>query len=421
MRILIVTNLFPPRILGGYELSCHKIANGLRARGHEVLVLTTPCAEHTDEDQSYVQRTLSLAAYDPEHLYSGDEHVQFRRLVSQWPNTLILLDVLRTFRPEQTMLFNLIGIGGLALIDALATVGAPWIFNLGDDVPAALAGGTPAPIMDLYDSRDQGLFAGGQVAAVSRNLVERIERAGIDMGDRVTVIPRGVMPIERPRRRPYLEGGRARFIVASSLNANKGIDLVIEAAAIARARTGFEFVVDVYGGGDPRPFEDLSRRFGVDDIVRFHGQVSQAALFDEYAASDALLFPTWEHEPGASVPFEAAALGCLPVITATCGPAERIVDGVHCLKIARTADSVANAIERVCRGDVDLAAAGLAGRRLVEGDLAFDTSIDRLEALLRRGAASEWADALGHDKAADREVLERDASARRLLVAGVDA
>ena len=41
MRVLLVTNLFPPDTLGGYELLAADLARSLRARGHDVQILTT--------------------------------------------------------------------------------------------------------------------------------------------------------------------------------------------------------------------------------------------------------------------------------------------------------------------------------------------------------------------------------------------
>lgn len=41
MRILIVSNFYPPHIMGGYELHCALKAEGLAARGHTIHVLTS--------------------------------------------------------------------------------------------------------------------------------------------------------------------------------------------------------------------------------------------------------------------------------------------------------------------------------------------------------------------------------------------
>ena len=41
MKILVLTNLYPPHYVGGYELHCQTVVEALRARGHVVQVLTS--------------------------------------------------------------------------------------------------------------------------------------------------------------------------------------------------------------------------------------------------------------------------------------------------------------------------------------------------------------------------------------------
>ena len=41
MRVLFLTNFYPPHALGGYELWCHEVATALSARGHALYVVTS--------------------------------------------------------------------------------------------------------------------------------------------------------------------------------------------------------------------------------------------------------------------------------------------------------------------------------------------------------------------------------------------
>src|SRR5208283_467080 len=41
MRILVISNFYPPYYIGGYELGCRDAVDSLKARGHEVTVLTS--------------------------------------------------------------------------------------------------------------------------------------------------------------------------------------------------------------------------------------------------------------------------------------------------------------------------------------------------------------------------------------------
>ena len=62
MRILFLSNLYPPNDIGGYEQQCQEVAIALLDRGHQVRVLTSRYGLQTS-DQSrddYVTRTLFL-------------------------------------------------------------------------------------------------------------------------------------------------------------------------------------------------------------------------------------------------------------------------------------------------------------------------------------------------------------------------
>ena len=41
MKILFLTNLYPPYSIGGYELICESVSHAMQAQGHETFVLTS--------------------------------------------------------------------------------------------------------------------------------------------------------------------------------------------------------------------------------------------------------------------------------------------------------------------------------------------------------------------------------------------
>jgi glycosyltransferase involved in cell wall biosynthesis len=70
-------------------------------------------------------------------------------------------------------------------------------------------------------------------------------------------------------------------------------------------------------------------------------------LASRFADYDALLFPTWQREPFGFVVAEAAAAGCLPVMTAGIGAAEWFLSDLDSLKIGCDADSLAGAMHKL--------------------------------------------------------------------------
>ena len=78
---------------------------------------------------------------------------------SSYANTLHLLDSLRSFRPDVVYVWNLIGIGGAAMLDLLNQIGVPWVLHLMDRVPVEIASTTPACVLGLFGAQESALYA----------------------------------------------------------------------------------------------------------------------------------------------------------------------------------------------------------------------------------------------------------------------
>ncbi|WKK70736.1 glycosyltransferase [Rathayibacter oskolensis] len=180
MRLLFLSNLYPPQVLGGYEMTCARVAEAMAARGHAVRVLTTPTYLPPEASPVEVHRTLGLRTYFPLP-QTGGEIVQLMHhesAVSRFENTRILLEELRDFAPTHVVAFNILGLGGLALIDLLRTVDAGWMWNLGDRIPNALVDGLPERVLEVYGADAADHFDRGEIVAVSRSSSTRSRRAG---------------------------------------------------------------------------------------------------------------------------------------------------------------------------------------------------------------------------------------------------
>ena len=65
MKILVLTNLYPPHYVGGYELRCAAITEAMRLRGHEVQVLTSNhgLPDGPQAADPHVERSLRIHGY----------------------------------------------------------------------------------------------------------------------------------------------------------------------------------------------------------------------------------------------------------------------------------------------------------------------------------------------------------------------
>lgn len=390
MRILILSNLHPPVVRGGYEQACANVAAALAARGHEVRVLTSRAGWRCD-DAPHVARVFDLHWFVPAMVTEpGARALQLHHaLCSSHANSAALADALRRFAPDVAYVWNLFGIGAAGLLDVLARAGVPQVVHLMDRLPGYVHDNVPAHVRDVFGARGAAPWTRGRTISMSLHLLDEIARdCGFALHAHADIVPGWAAAAEPAPHAPFRQGGVTRFVFAGAIYAHKGVDLAVEASAML-ARTHDAFTVDFHGAGDLTRYVDLARRLGVGDRVRFHGPCSQAALLDVYAARDAFLFPTWVREPFGFAPVEAAGCGTPAIITDGSGVAERFVDGVHCVKIERSAAALAEAMRGVIEGTVDVERLGRAAQRLAREDLAFATCLDAIERVLER-ARHSW-------------------------------
>ncbi len=73
MKILFLSNLYPPHVIGGYEALCQEVVEGLAKRGHRVSVLTSTYGYDGEVSEENVHRLLSL-----------EGNLQFYKMKAAW-------------------------------------------------------------------------------------------------------------------------------------------------------------------------------------------------------------------------------------------------------------------------------------------------------------------------------------------------
>lgn len=386
MKVLVVSNLYPPDVIGGYEISCEQMVDELRGRGHDVLVLTAANRRSLAADPVHVRRDCDLYGY-----YDGAG--RFTRKVERLHNhatahmvdpfnTQVFLRALREFEPDVVHLWNLVGLGGLGIVAALHHLGVPWVWHLGDSIPRALCTLDAGVLPPL--ARASTRFMHGMFTACSEHVLRESEADGPILR-RVEIVPNWVEAGVPPARDGWRPNGTLRAVSAGQLAPQKGAALAIEAVARVIEAGDVDITLDVYGTGPGGWIESLIRTRGVSGRVRFLGHRPHPELIDLFAQYDVFIFPTWSREPHAVSQLEAASRGCLCIITNDCGNAEWLVDGVHCVKARRDPASFAAALRDVAtRADAEQIARR--GQAVVYRDFNIARSADRIESILEAEA-----------------------------------
>ena len=394
MRILVLTNLYPPAAVGGYERMCRDVVTRFRERGHEISILTTTFgAPHDDtgDNAESVHRRLGI-------YWNGVEIVcppLRRQIALERTNQRELSQLLRSFRPDRVSVWGM-GAISLGLLSTLASRRIPTAYVVGDDW--LVYGGWADCWTRQLGQRPLVRLAGGVlrlpgapaslgstgtfcfVSEFTRRRAEEV--AGLALRN-ARVIPAGIelreFPLARPDERPW----RWRLLCVGRLHPAKGFETAIRALrALPSAAT-----LAIVGSGGSSHRDELSRlarEIRVADRVRFLCS-ERSEMRKHYRSADVLLFPSTGHEAFGLVPIEAMACATPVIATGVGGSAEFLADELNCLLVPPAdAKALAGAVRRLSR-DASLREQIIDGGLDTAARLTVDRQADTLEELHRLG------------------------------------
>jgi len=186
------------------------------------------------------------------------------------------------------------------------------------------------------------------VCPVSEDLGKHIKRLGIRA--RFEVIPNVVDTslFSPPAACEGKDEGKKRLLTVALLDPKKGIPYLLEALAQLREKRD-DFVLDIVGDGPNRAeYEELTRKLGLQDVVRFHGLKTKQEVAEFMKHCDIFVLPSLFETFGV-VLIEAMACGKPLIATDIGGPNEIITPEVGVLvppgdseALARTLDYMLN-------------------------------------------------------------------------------
>ena len=390
MKVLVVSNLYPPDFLGGYELGCRQVVDALAARGHKVTVLTAHPRTPVPSTPGVLRRLRLTDVYDPYIMARTVRVVDAGRFVEangvNAANVHALVDVLQEVRPDVVYFWNLIGLGGLGLMAAAQHTGYPWVMHIMDAVPKVLCT-LPFEVRPEVGRAFVRVLR-GRYLCCSQTVLDEIVAGGVPIADQAKIVPNWVTTAGQPDRDEWVPDGHLRVVTAGSVSVSKGIDVLIRAAGLLRDRGRTDFSVDIYGPASDPFFPALIRQLDLEDRVRLCGVRTQAELAALYPRYDVFAFPTWEREPFAFAPMEAAAYGCAIVASRVSGNSEWFIDGLDCVKADRTPEGFADALEGLIGEGGRLTEIARRGMATVLRHFRLSAIVARIERELAAAAAS---------------------------------
>ncbi len=341
MKILILSNIFPPGFIGGYELGALEVAIELQNMGHEIKVLTSDYFLDDLEELKALNIDRSLICYSTSHEAIPLELRVKKELFYDFHNIRTLGSTIRRFNPNVVLLFNINGLGPISILQYLDKNKIPTVLYLMDNIFRGLESHFTIykKYKEVFGSIQFGTSI--KIIAMSKNIINEVVHAiDQDLGV-ITYIP-GWVDLRRVNASLIIpkEGGYTRFVFSSRVAPHKGIDIIIDAAA-KLIKNGFQnFIIDVFGAGEVSLFIQKVKAMRLDKHISYQGLVSKNEMLSVFSKYDILLFPTWEREPFGFVVSEAAAAGCFPILTNGIGASEWFFDNYDCIKIRRNVDSL---------------------------------------------------------------------------------
>ena len=407
MRILILTNFYPPFELGGQGRSCRQVVEGLKARGHELTVLTSnythgePLPEENDIHRS-LQLEMSLAP-----LWNSISFFTQRKKAEREN-----LDVFRTI--SQTVNPDVVFVWGMwnlhrslpALVEELYDGRVLYRFaEYWPTLPSQYEYYWQAPgkspitripkqilgrlALSMIDSDKNGVeLKFERCFCVSKATRDELVRKGVPV-EHAEIIYTGVDTDRFALKAApcSAKAGLLKLLYAGRITEEKGIETLIRAVGLLNddpraPRVGLDIAGSASDDYQAR-LERLTADLNLVKSVQFLGQVGSDDMPELYAAHDVLVLPSEWPEPFARVVLEGMSSGLVVIGTRIGGTDEIIRNWENGITFeAGNPDDLAMQIQKLLKEPDQCKHLSREAIETVQSGFTLAVMLDRIEALL---------------------------------------
>ena len=362
MRILLISNLYPPHYIGGYEIGCKFIADGLSQKGHNVFILTSKYGVGKKKIEDNIFRILNYVGDDGNNLFVR-RYNHIRTAILGRLNYLITNNTIKLLKPDLVFVGNLLNIS-IFPVKAVQSRKVPIVYHLSDYSLEEFINDNISekkPIKRFYRNTIYGFmkfndFDFTHIITISEAVKKRFVRIGF-LEENVSVIPlpRGFNPAliaKEGLQHSSSKDRKIKLLYVGRISEEKGIHIAIKSVEnlVNQHRIG-NLSLEIIGSGDinyNKYLYSLIESVDLTTFVKFKGPISYDEVLMKYRNYDMLLVPSIWEEPFGLIIVEAMSQGLPVIATKTGGIPEIIEDGKNGLLVP-TGDSVrmAEAIKKL--------------------------------------------------------------------------
>lgn len=416
MRILFISNYYPPYEIGGYEQLCRDVAVRLTERGHTVAILTSDhgSTRSGSAGESGIYRLLRIQPRPSARL---GEAAQFylTRPQNETYNRRTLLNVIEQVSPDVVFIWNLQGLPQELALDSEAYPGVATAYWLAGYSPAepdlfwqywtrppgkrAALSAIKAALsrLALAQMRREGKPVRPQMrhVAVVSEFMRRKGLAENTLPDHTEVIYNGVETDSFYRAVPTPDAPPPiNLLLAGRVSADKGVHVAVEALGmLAWERPQLDFRLVIAGSGPADYLEHLKRlatAHGVAELVTFTGWLPRERIPALMHECHILLLTSIYPEAFSRVLLEGMAAGLAVIGTLTGGTGELLQDGVNGLACkAEDSADLARQLGRLLEDPQMRHRIASRGQEMVLAEYSLERMVERVEDLLERAISEQ--------------------------------
>ena len=356
MKLLFLTNFFPPNDIGGYEQLCDEVAGLLRDRGHDVFILTSRLYKKS------LPRTDSKKIFRVLYLESDINYYQpldffLKRKIRDKTNIGYLRKAIKEISPEIIMVWGMWNLSLRLPFWAEKVLPGRVIYYIAsywptDENPHAAYWKLPTnrpylagiknilksySLSRLKDEDYPPTIKFDHAYCCSEFVKNRLTEAG-KLQKSASVIYNGIDPklfLEQSKNKCNHKDSSLRLLYFGRLIHDKGIHTAIEALGILKRRgLAQNIILTVLGSGHPdyeKKLLHLTAKLDVVDHIVFSKPVRRDEIPQIIGEFDIYLFTSIWPEPMARTVMEAMAAGLLVIGTEVGGQKEMLINGENAL------------------------------------------------------------------------------------------